>query len=66
LSEARRPGFLSVAARELNWLRHDVVGLALVLVIPLLAIAVLSLTFSNAVVRNLQVDVVDQDQTRTS
>ena len=66
MSEARRPGFLSVAARELNWLRHDVVGLALVLVIPLLAIAVLSLTFSNAVVRNLQVDVVDQDQTRTS
>jgi ABC-2 type transport system permease protein len=60
------PGILAVALRELDWLRHDVVALALVLVIPLLAIAALSLTFSNAVVRDLRVDVVDQDQTRTS
>ena len=60
------PGFLAVAARELDWLRHDGVALALVLAIPLLAIAVLSLTFSNSVIRDLRVDVVDQDQTRTS
>jgi ABC-2 type transport system permease protein len=60
------PGFLAVAARELDWLRHDGVALGLVLAIPLLAIAVLSLTFSNAVIRDLRVDVVDQDQTRTS
>ena len=60
------PGFLAVAMRELEWLRHDVVAVALVLVIPLFAIAVLSLTFSNAVIRDLRVDVVDQDQTRTS
>jgi ABC-2 type transport system permease protein len=59
-------GILAVARRELDWLRHDGVALALVFAIPLLAIAVLSLTFSNAVVRNLRVDVVDQDQTRTS
>ncbi len=61
-----RPGLLRVAARELDWLRHDGVALAVVLVIPLLAIAALSLTFSNAVVRGLRVDVVDQDQTTTS
>ena len=60
------PGFLAVAARELDWFRHDGVALGLVLAIPLLAIAVLSLTFSNAVIRDLRVDVVDLDQTRTS
>ena len=60
------PGFLTVAAREFDWLRRDGVALALVLAVPLLAITVLSLTFSNAVVRDLRVDVVDQDQTRTS
>jgi ABC-2 type transport system permease protein len=61
-----RPGLLAVALREVDWLRQDRVVLALVLAIPLLAIAVLSLTFSHAVVRNLRVDVVDLDQTRTS
>ena len=60
------PGLLAVALREIEWLRHDFVGLGLVLVIPLLAIGLLSFTFSNAVVRDLRVDVVDQDQTRTS
>ncbi len=61
-----RTGLLAVALRELDWLRRDRVALAVVLAIPLLAIAVLSLTFSNAVIRNLRVDVVDQDQTQTS
>jgi ABC-2 type transport system permease protein len=61
-----RTGLLAVALREFDWLRHDRVALAVVLVVPLLAIAVLSLTFSNAVVRNLRVDVVDQDETQTS
>jgi len=61
-----RPGFLRVAMRELDWLRSDIVALGLVLVVPLLAITVLSLTFSNAVIRGLKVDVVDQDQTPTS
>jgi ABC-2 type transport system permease protein len=60
------PGLLAVVLRELDWLRRDIVALGLVLGIPLLAIAVLSLTFSNAVVRDLRVDVVDQDNTRTS
>ena len=58
-----RSGLLRVAVREVDWLRHDVVALAVVLVIPLLAIAALSLTFSNAVIRGLRVDVVDhQDE----
>ena len=61
-----RPGVLSVAAREFGWLLHDRVAQLVVLAIPLLAIAVLSFTFSNAVVRGLRVDVVDQDQTWTS
>jgi len=61
-----RTGLLAVALRELDWLRRDRVALAVVLAIPLLAITVLSLTFSNAVIRNLRVDVVDQDNTRTS
>jgi ABC-2 type transport system permease protein len=54
-----RTGLLAVALRELDWLRHDRVALAVGLVMPLLAIAMLSLTFSNAVVRDLGVDVVD-------
>ena len=33
---------------------------------PLIAFAVLSLTFSNAVIRDLRVDVVDADRTQTS
>ena len=66
MAAPRPAGFLAVAAREFDWLRRDVVALALVLVIPLLAIAVLSLIFSKAVIRDLRVDVVDQDQTRTS
>jgi ABC-2 type transport system permease protein len=40
--------------------------LFLVAGVPLLAFAVLSLTFSNAVVRDLRVDVVDGDRTQTS
>ena len=63
---ALRPGLLSVMQRELAWLWHDRVALFLVIGVPLLAFAVLSLTFSNAVIRDLRVDVVDQDQSRTS
>ncbi len=61
-----RPGLLSVARRELDWIWHDRVALFLVIGVPLLAFAILSLTFSNAVIRDLRVDVVDQDQSRTS
>ena len=59
-------GLLAVARREIDWLRHDVVALGLLVAIPLFAIAVLSLTFSNTVIRSLRVDVVDEDRTATS
>jgi ABC-2 type transport system permease protein len=61
-----RPGLISVAVRELAWMWHDRVALFLVIGVPLLAFAVLSLTFSSAVVRDLRVDVVDRDRTQTS
>ena len=63
---ASPPGLVSVAVRELRWMWHDRVALFLAVGVPLLAFAVLSLTFSNAVVRDLRVDVVDRDHTQTS
>jgi ABC-2 type transport system permease protein len=66
VTPAPRPGLLNVVMRELDWLLHDRVAQILVLGVPLLAITLLSLTFSNAVVRDLRVDVVDLDRTRTS
>ncbi len=61
-----RPGILAVATRELRWMRHDRVALFLCLGLPLLAFALLALTFSNAVIRDLRVSVVDADRTPTS
>lgn len=63
---AARPGVLAVAAREVRWIRADRVALLLVIGIPIIAFALLAATFSNAVVRNLRVDVVDLDHTPTS
>ncbi|WP_376706269.1 ABC transporter permease (plasmid) [Mesorhizobium sp. ISC25] len=62
----RRFGIVDVAFREVAWICRDKVALLLVVVIPLIAFAVLSATFSNAVIRDLRVDVVDQDRTKTS
>src|SRR4029077_7330327 len=45
---------------------RDKVALLLVAGIPLIAFALLAATFSNAVIRDLRVDVVDQDRSRTS
>jgi ABC-2 type transport system permease protein len=59
-------GLVAVALREVDWIWHDRVALFLVLGVPLLAFAILSLTFSNAVVRELRVDVVDSDLSPTS
>ena len=55
------PGLIAVAWREVQWIWRDRVALLLVAGVPLLAFALLSLTFSNAVVRDLKVDVVDAD-----
>jgi len=60
------PGLLSVATREVAWIWRDRVALLLVLAIPLMAFFILTATFSNAVVRNLRVDVVDMDHSDTS
>ncbi len=59
-------GLLAVAARELRWIVRDRVALLLVIVIPLISFAILTATFSNPVIRDLRVDVVDQDNTPTS
>ncbi len=61
-----RPGVLAVATRELRWMRHDRVALLLAFGLPLLGFALLALTFSNAVIRDLRVSVVDADRTPTS
>ncbi|WP_372395919.1 ABC transporter permease [Azospirillum sp. HJ39] len=63
---ATAPGILRVAAREWQWMRRDRVALLLAVVIPLLAFGLLAATFSSAVVRDLHVDVVDQDRSQTS
>jgi ABC-2 type transport system permease protein len=61
-----RPGFLLVAAREWRWMRCDGVALFLAVGVPVFAFAVLALIFSNAVVRNLRVTVVDADRSPAS
>jgi ABC-2 type transport system permease protein len=66
VSKPLRPGLLAVAAREVAWIRRDRVARLMVLAIPLIAFALLAATFSNAVIRQLKVDVVDQDRSQTS
>ncbi len=61
-----RPGLLTVATRELRWMRRDEVALLLSIIVPVIAFAVLTLTFSNAVIRNLRVTIVDADRSATS
>jgi ABC-2 type transport system permease protein len=61
-----RPGILLVATRELRWMRRDRVALFLAIGVPLIAFAVLAFTFSNPVIRNLRVSVVDDDRSSTS
>ena len=60
------PGILLVATRELRWMRRDGVALFLVLGVPLIAFAILAYTFSDAVIRNLRVTIVDADRTPSS
>ena len=47
-------------------MRRDGLALFLAIGVPLIAFAILALTFSNAVIRNLNVSVVDADRTPTS
>ena len=66
MASVHRAGIVDVAVREVIWIWRDKVALLLVLGIPLIAFALLAATFSNAVIRDLRVDVVDQDRSKTS
>jgi len=66
MSGVRRAGIVDVAVREVIWIWHDRVAMLLVVGIPLIAFTLLAATFGNAVIRDLKVDVVDQDRSRTS
>jgi ABC-2 type transport system permease protein len=61
-----RPGLCLVAAREIRFFRHDRAGYLLVVIVPLIAFAVLTWTFGSAVVRGLDVAVVDADRSQVS
>ncbi len=47
-------------------MRRDGVALVLAVLVPCIAFAILTLTFSNAVIRNLRVAIVDADHSATS
>ncbi|MBV9517906.1 MAG: ABC transporter permease [Hyphomicrobiales bacterium] len=61
-----QPGMLLVAARELRWMWRDRLALFLALGVPIIAFTILAVTFSNVVIRNLKVSVVDEDRSPTS
>ena len=61
-----RPGFALVAARELRWIRRDRSARFLLVGVPLIAFFILGLTFSSAVIRNLNTVVVDADGSAAS
>ncbi|WP_256438175.1 ABC transporter permease [Tardiphaga alba] len=63
---ARTPGVLLVAMRELRWMYRDRIALILAVGLPLCCFALLAWTFSNAVIRDLRIVVVDEDRTSTS
>jgi ABC-2 type transport system permease protein len=61
-----RPGLWLVALREMRFFRRDRAGYLLAVVVPLTAFAVLTWTFSSAVVRGLDIIVVDADRSDVS
>jgi ABC-2 type transport system permease protein len=61
-----QPGILLVAARELRWMWRDRLALFLAVGVPIIAFTILAVTFSNVVMRNLKVSVVDADRSPTS
>src|ERR1700722_3636733 len=61
-----QPGILLVATRELRWMRRDRLALFLAIGVPIIAFVILAGIFSNAVVRNLRVTVVDADRSSPS
>src|SRR6516162_8365891 len=61
-----KPGFMLVARREWRWLLHDRAALILIFGVPLFAFAVLTAVFSQPVIRELGVVIVDADRSETS
>jgi ABC-2 type transport system permease protein len=61
-----QPGLLLVATRELRWMRRDRLALFLAIGVPIIAFLILAATFSNAVIRNLSITIVDADRSATS
>jgi ABC-2 type transport system permease protein len=61
-----QPGFALVATRELRWIVRNRIALFLMVGVPLIAFAILGLTFSSAVIRGLNTVVVDADRSATS
>jgi ABC-2 type transport system permease protein len=59
-------GLFAVAAREVRWIARDRVMRFLLVGVPVIAFTVLGLTFSAAVIRGLNVVVVDMDHSATS
>jgi ABC-2 type transport system permease protein len=66
MKPAPHPGLALVALREIRFFRRDRAGYLLTIVVPLIAFAVLTWTFSSAVVRGLDVVVVDADRSELS
>jgi len=60
------PSLWLVARREIRFFRRDRAGWFLVVAIPLIAFAVLAWTFGSAVVRGLNVVIVDMDRSAIS
>jgi ABC-2 type transport system permease protein len=60
------PSLGLVALREIRFFRRDRAGYLLAIVVPLIAFAVLTWTFSSAVVRGLNVVIVDADRSEVS
>ena len=60
------PGLGLVALREIRFFRRDRAGYLLVIVVPVICFAILTWTFSSAVVRGLNVIVVDADRSEVS
>ena len=59
-------GLFAVAARETRWILRDPIARFLLLGVPAIAFLLLGFTFSAAVVRGLDVVVVDMDNSATS
>ena len=66
MKAAPLPGMLLVATRELRWMLRDRLALFLAVGVPIIAFTILAITFSNVVMRNLKVSVVDADRSPTS